>query len=98
MFICLFVCLSHFIYLNRALQDGNKGTDFQVSKYSGMDSTYSLPDNVVLLTLQELDDGKVLLRLAHLYEVLDFSFTETLKGLFGKSESLSAEWLRCLNH
>ncbi|KAI3727103.1 hypothetical protein L1987_66912 [Smallanthus sonchifolius] len=50
-------------------QDGNKATNFQVSKFSGMDSTYSLPDNVVLLTLQELEDGNVLLRLAHLYEI-----------------------------
>ncbi|MFS7971359.1 putative alpha-mannosidase [Helianthus anomalus] len=50
-------------------QDGNKGTNFQVSKFSGMDPTYSLPDNVVLLTLQELEDGNVLLRLAHLYEI-----------------------------
>ncbi|KAF2611129.1 hypothetical protein F2Q70_00007400 [Brassica cretica] len=36
-----------------------------------IDSSYSLPpDHVALLTLQELDDGNVLLRLAHLYEVL----------------------------
>lgn len=33
-----------------------------------MDPTYSLPENVALLTLQELEDGSVLLRLAHLYE------------------------------
>ncbi|KAK1422413.1 hypothetical protein QVD17_25512 [Tagetes erecta] len=70
-------------------QDGNKGTDFQVSKYSGMDSTYSLPDNVVLLTLQELDDGKILLRLAHLYEIgedKDHSVITSvkLKKLFAK--------------
>ncbi|KAD5508605.1 hypothetical protein E3N88_16308 [Mikania micrantha] len=36
-----------------------------------MDSTCSLPENVVLLTLQELEDGNVLLRLAHLYEKID---------------------------
>uniref|UniRef100_A0A251RVG3 Putative galactose mutarotase-like domain-containing protein n=1 Tax=Helianthus annuus TaxID=4232 RepID=A0A251RVG3_HELAN len=58
-------------------QDGNKGTNFQVSKFSGMDSTYSLPDNVALLTLQELEDGNVLLRLAHLYEVFVFSYRFT---------------------
>ncbi|XP_017257760.1 alpha-mannosidase [Daucus carota subsp. sativus] len=34
-----------------------------------MDPNYSLPFNVALITLQELDDGNVLLRLAHLYEV-----------------------------
>ncbi|XP_055962394.1 alpha-mannosidase isoform X2 [Mercurialis annua] len=33
-----------------------------------MDPDYSLPPNVALITLQELDDGSVLLRLAHLYE------------------------------
>ncbi|KAL5706468.1 alpha-mannosidase [Ranunculus cassubicifolius] len=33
-----------------------------------MDPGYSLPPNVALITLQELDDGDVLLRLAHLYE------------------------------
>ncbi|KAJ6686994.1 ALPHA-MANNOSIDASE [Salix purpurea] len=30
--------------------------------------SYSLPNNVAVITLQELDNGKVLLRLAHLYE------------------------------
>ncbi|KAL7231292.1 hypothetical protein ACSBR2_009540 [Camellia fascicularis] len=33
-----------------------------------MDPNYTLPLNVALITLQELDDGSVLLRLAHLYE------------------------------
>ncbi|KAL6222262.1 hypothetical protein ACLB2K_005654 [Fragaria x ananassa] len=39
-----------------------------VTKGSVMDSSYSLPPNVALITLQELDGGSVLLRLAHLYE------------------------------
>ncbi|XP_010246825.1 PREDICTED: alpha-mannosidase isoform X2 [Nelumbo nucifera] len=34
-----------------------------------MDLDYSLPPNVALITLQELEDGSVLLRLAHLYEI-----------------------------
>ncbi|KAL8252224.1 hypothetical protein R6Q59_035917 [Mikania micrantha] len=55
--------------------DGNTTSNSQVSKFSGMNSTYSLPENVVLLTLQELEDGNVLLRLAHLYEVLALFFT-----------------------
>ncbi|KAF5762439.1 putative alpha-mannosidase [Helianthus annuus] len=41
-----------------------------------MDPDYSLPPNVALITLQELEDGSVLLRLAHLYEAgedVDFS-------------------------
>ncbi|KAL5063661.1 hypothetical protein RYX36_025398 [Vicia faba] len=33
-----------------------------------MDPNYSLPPNVALITLEELDGGIVLLRLAHLYE------------------------------
>ncbi|CAI9294072.1 unnamed protein product [Lactuca saligna] len=49
-------------------QDEKTRTNFQVSTFSGMDSSYSLPDNVALLTLQELEDGKILLRLANLYE------------------------------
>ncbi|KAJ4843311.1 hypothetical protein Tsubulata_030219 [Turnera subulata] len=39
-----------------------------VTKATTMDPDYSLPPNVALITLQELDDGSVLLRLAHLYE------------------------------
>ncbi|XP_021676963.2 alpha-mannosidase isoform X1 [Hevea brasiliensis] len=39
-----------------------------LTKGTVMDSDYSLPSNVALITLQELDDGSVLLRLAHLYE------------------------------
>ncbi|KAA8547521.1 hypothetical protein F0562_003950 [Nyssa sinensis] len=37
-------------------------------KATAMDPSYTLPLNVALITLQELDDGSVLLRLAHLYE------------------------------
>ncbi|KAK7311283.1 hypothetical protein RJT34_09317 [Clitoria ternatea] len=37
--------------------------------FSGIDSSYTLPDNVAIITLQELDNGTVLLRLAHLYEI-----------------------------
>ncbi|KAJ1407827.1 Glycosyl hydrolase family 38, C-terminal [Sesbania bispinosa] len=40
-----------------------------VPTFSGIDSSYTLPDNVVIITLQELDNGEVLLRLAHLYEI-----------------------------
>ncbi|KAL7152693.1 hypothetical protein ABFS83_04G115600 [Erythranthe nasuta] len=43
-------------------------TNFAIPSFSAMDSSYSLPDNVAILTLQELEDGTVLLRLAHLYE------------------------------
>ncbi|KAI3941298.1 hypothetical protein MKW92_019263 [Papaver armeniacum] len=50
-------------------QEGDNWTSSHVPTFSGIDPSYSLPDNVALITLQELDDGKVLLRLAHLYEV-----------------------------
>lgn len=52
-----------------AEQDGDNVMSSHVASFSGIDSSYSLPDNVALITLQELDDGKVLLRLAHLYEI-----------------------------
>lgn len=40
-----------------------------ISQYSAMPSGYQLPPNVALITLQELHDSSVLLRLAHLFEV-----------------------------
>ncbi|GER45572.1 alpha-mannosidase [Striga asiatica] len=46
-----------------------KWTNFPISTFSAMDPSYSLPDNVAIITLQELEDGAVLLRLAHLYEI-----------------------------
>lgn len=48
--------------------EGNWG-DSHVTTFSGIDSSYSLPENVAIVTLQDLGDGKVLLRLAHLYEI-----------------------------
>ncbi|KAK2984501.1 hypothetical protein RJ640_016887 [Escallonia rubra] len=59
-------------------------------KATTMDPNYSLPLNVALITLQELDDGSVLLRLAHLYEAGEDSDYSTLakvelkKIFFGK--------------
>ncbi|OVA09673.1 Glycoside hydrolase family 38 [Macleaya cordata] len=50
-------------------QDGHNWTSSHLPTFSGMGSFYSLPDNVVIITLQELEDGKVLLRVAHLYEI-----------------------------
>ncbi|KAJ6358612.1 hypothetical protein OIU76_000348 [Salix suchowensis] len=52
-----------------AEQDGDSWASSHIATFSAMDPTYALPDNVAILTLQELNDGKVLLRLAHLYEV-----------------------------
>ncbi|XP_059645280.1 alpha-mannosidase At3g26720 isoform X3 [Cornus florida] len=50
-------------------QDENNWTNSHVPIFSGIDPSYSLPDNIAILTLQELESGKVLLRLAHLYEI-----------------------------
>ncbi|XVF15938.1 hypothetical protein REPUB_Repub09cG0198800 [Reevesia pubescens] len=44
-------------------------TASHLTKATAMDPGYTLPLNVALITLQELDDGSVLLRLAHLYEI-----------------------------
>ncbi|PRQ54349.1 putative alpha-mannosidase [Rosa chinensis] len=49
-------------------QEGNDWMNSHVSTFSGIDPSYALPDNVAVITLQELENGKVLLRLAHLYE------------------------------
>ncbi|KAI3929113.1 hypothetical protein MKW92_027696 [Papaver armeniacum] len=60
-----------------------------VTNSTSMDPDYSLPHNVAVITLQELEDGKVLLRLAHLYEAGEDSEYSTtanveLKKMFGK--------------
>ncbi|GMP29806.1 hypothetical protein CsSME_00004761 [Camellia sinensis var. sinensis] len=49
-------------------QDGNNWTNSHIPTFSGIDPSYSLPNNIAVITLQELDSGRVLLRLAHLYE------------------------------
>lgn len=50
-------------------QDGDEWRNSHKLTFSAMDPSYSLPDNVAMITLQELEDGSVLLRLAHLYEI-----------------------------
>ncbi|KAK8970565.1 hypothetical protein KSP40_PGU019649 [Platanthera guangdongensis] len=50
-------------------QDGDTWANSHVSKFSAMESSYNFPENVAMITLQALDNGSVLLRLAHLYEV-----------------------------
>ncbi|XP_027178413.1 alpha-mannosidase isoform X2 [Coffea eugenioides] len=59
-----------------------------LTKATIMDTNYNLPPNVALITLQELNDGSVLLRLAHLYEAGEDTVLSTLaavdlKKLFG---------------
>lgn len=70
-----------------AEQDGDDWMSSHVPSFSGFASSYSLPDNVAIITLQELDIGKLLLRLAHLYESgedkdLSVMATVELKKLF----------------
>lgn len=40
-----------------------------ILQFSAMSPGYKLPPNVAIITLQELNDGSVLLRLAHLFEI-----------------------------
>ncbi|KAJ6403836.1 hypothetical protein OIU84_012101 [Salix udensis] len=70
-------------------QDGSNEINFPLPTFSGIDPSYSLPNNVAVITLQELDNGKVLLRLAHLYETgedKDYSVMASveLKKIFPK--------------
>ncbi|XP_062151729.1 alpha-mannosidase At3g26720-like isoform X2 [Alnus glutinosa] len=50
-------------------QDGNNWISSHVPTFSAIDPSYALPNNIAVITLQELENGKVLLRLAHLYEI-----------------------------
>ncbi|GFQ01122.1 alpha-mannosidase [Phtheirospermum japonicum] len=53
-------------------EEGNNWTSSRITTFSALDQSYSLPNNIAVITLQELQSGKVLLRLAHLYEVLNY--------------------------
>ncbi|OEL33702.1 Alpha-mannosidase [Dichanthelium oligosanthes] len=44
---------------------------YNIAKASMMDANYSLPDNVAIITLQNIDDGTTLLRLAHLFQAAE---------------------------
>lgn len=94
------------------MQDRDEWAGSHLTTFSAIDPSYSLPNNIAVITLQvcltnslnmplysffffflmksinlpsfswlfqELDSGKVLLRLAHLYEVLISSFHHVLK-------------------
>ncbi|KZV46140.1 Fatty acid hydroxylase superfamily isoform 2 [Dorcoceras hygrometricum] len=60
------------IYSPLLLAFSHENSEYWKSSYlttaTTMDANYSLPLNVALITLQDLVDGSVLLRLAHLYE------------------------------
>ncbi|GMH25687.1 hypothetical protein Nepgr_027530 [Nepenthes gracilis] len=68
-------------------EDGNNWMNSHVPVFSGIDPSYSLPASVAIITLQELQNGKILLRLAHLYEIgeekdLSMMASVELKRLF----------------
>ncbi|KAL0377240.1 UNVERIFIED_CONTAM: Alpha-mannosidase [Sesamum radiatum] len=49
-------------------EEGSNWINSRITTFSAIDKSYSLPDNIAVITLQELQIGRVLLRLAHLYE------------------------------
>jgi len=70
-------------------EDETSSKSYNVAKAGMMDANYSLPDNVAIITLQNLDDGTTLLRLAHLFQAAeDPKYSEIakvdLKKVFGK--------------
>ncbi|XP_073018225.1 probable alpha-mannosidase At5g13980 isoform X1 [Primulina eburnea] len=72
-------------------EQDDEWTNFPTPTFSAMDPSYSLPNNVAIITLQELENGNVLFRLAHLYEVgedKDFSVMAIvdLKRVFAKKK------------
>lgn len=65
-----------------AEQDGNNWMESHLPTFSGLDPSYVLPNNTALITLEELENGKLLLRLAHLYETgedKDYSVMATVE-------------------
>lgn len=52
-------------------EDESSWKSYNIAKASMMDANYSLPDNVAIITLQNLDDGTTLLRLAHLFQAAE---------------------------
>ncbi|KAL0014653.1 hypothetical protein SO802_001722 [Lithocarpus litseifolius] len=59
---------SEAVLSDRKILDGNNWINSHVRTFSTIDPSYALPNNIAVITLQELAIGKVLLRLAHLYE------------------------------
>ncbi|KAL0343087.1 UNVERIFIED_CONTAM: Alpha-mannosidase [Sesamum angustifolium] len=63
--------LDEFVCVNNTcegLTDSRTWKSSHLTRATTMEAHYSLPFNVALITLQELVDGSVLVRLAHLYE------------------------------
>ncbi|XP_039820492.1 alpha-mannosidase-like isoform X4 [Panicum virgatum] len=52
-------------------EDERSWTSYNVAEASMMDGNYSLPANVAIITLQNLDDGTTLFRLAHLFQAAE---------------------------
>ncbi|KAF0929308.1 hypothetical protein E2562_019891 [Oryza meyeriana var. granulata] len=72
-----------------AHEDEGSWKSYNIAKASMIEANYSLPDNVAIITLQNLDDGTTLLRLAHLFQAdedTQYSVMAKveLRKLFGK--------------
>jgi len=52
-------------------EDERSWTSYNVAEASMMGGNYSLPANVAIITLQNLDDGTTLFRLAHLFQAAE---------------------------
>ncbi|KAH6810146.1 Glycosyl hydrolase family 38 protein [Perilla frutescens var. frutescens] len=61
--------------------EGNNWMNSRITTFSAMDQSYSLPNNIAVITLQELQSGRVLLRLAHLYEAGEDKDYSVLTGV-----------------
>eukprot|EP00252_Welwitschia_mirabilis_P007627 TRINITY_DN1919_c0_g1_i1.p1 TRINITY_DN1919_c0_g1~~TRINITY_DN1919_c0_g1_i1.p1 ORF type:complete len:1055 (-),score=246.23 TRINITY_DN1919_c0_g1_i1:132-3296(-) len=59
------------------VEDGDLNL-IKASKFSALIEGYELPPNVAIITLKELDNGHVLLRLAHIYEIEENSSLSTI--------------------
>ena len=75
----------------RAAEDSDRAALGSSGQMSFLQDPKGLPPNVHLLTLKDNGDGKVLLRLAHLYQVTILSYTPALTATWdpktGKAES-----------
>ncbi|KZV46217.1 lysosomal alpha-mannosidase-like [Dorcoceras hygrometricum] len=72
-------------------EQDDEWTNFPTHTFSAVDPSYSLPNNVAIITLQELENGNVLFRLAHLFEVgedkdLSVMATVDLKRVFANKK------------
>ncbi|KAG0549849.1 hypothetical protein BDA96_01G289800 [Sorghum bicolor] len=73
-------------------EDETSWKSYNVAKESTMDENYSLPDNVAIITLQNLDDGTTLLRLAHLFQATEDPEYSVIAKVELKKEMKKLNW------